>query len=66
MKAKSMSRDQLAGFEIVEEAHGWRFGSIPSYPNIVTIECKCGHLSTRDRNKVEGHVCPACGKGNTP
>lgn len=57
-----MSVDPLAGFTKVEEAHGWRFGSIAAYPNTVTIACPCGHLSVRKRKQVKDHVCPSCGR----
>lgn len=57
-----MSNDALIGFKHTAAEHGWRFGWHPSYPDIVTIACACGHLSVRDRDEVPEHVCPACGR----
>lgn len=57
--------DPLVSFEIIEEAHGWRFGSNPHYPDILCIACPCGHMSVRDRDEVKGHVCPSCGRGQS-
>jgi hypothetical protein len=46
-----------------ETINGWACRFMPSYPDVMIVECECGHTSVRDRDEVPGHVCPRCGKG---
>ncbi|RLA42174.1 MAG: hypothetical protein DRQ64_00330 [Gammaproteobacteria bacterium] len=50
-----------AKFTHEEILHGWSVGWEDEEEDILMIECVCGHLSVRDRDQVQDHVCPGCG-----